>query len=83
MLQHEAQDILTSNSQNVKHSVPFDPAGYSGSKRSESKESEKRPMSGNSSPRHYSLPAIDDHRVIGCSSPVPYFVQEVSFPFKS
>lgn len=77
MLQQEAQDILTSNSQNVKHTVPFDPIAYSGSKRSESREAEKKgPVSGASSPRHYSLPAIDDHRVIGCSSPVPYFVQD-------
>lgn len=81
MLQQEAQDILTSNSQNVKHSVPFDPAGYSGSRRSssENREQEKvQPVSGASSPRHYSLPAIDDHRIINCSSPVPYFVQDVN-----
>lgn len=80
MLQQEAQDMLTSNSQNVKHSVPFDPAAYSGSKRTETKDSVKQTaaLSGASSPRHYSLPAIDDHQIIGCSSPLPYFVQDVN-----
>nr|CAH7716424.1 unnamed protein product [Callosobruchus chinensis] len=39
MLQHEAQSLLTSNAQNVKQTVPFDPIGYS-SRRSE-KDCEK------------------------------------------
>lgn len=86
MVQHEAQDILTSNSQNVKHSVPFDPAGYSGSKRTrDNKQSDivNPAMSGTSSPRHYSLPAIDDHRIVDCSSPVPLFLQDVNAMYYS
>lgn len=78
ILQQEAQDMLTSNSQKVKHTVPFDPVAYSGSKRAEEKEKPTTPLSGASSPRHYSLPAIDDHRIIGNSSPIPYFVQDVN-----
>lgn len=82
MLQQEAQDILTSNSQNIKHNVPFNPIGFSGSKRVIDSPTlrgvqENGPTSCTSSPRHFSLPAIDDHRIITCSSPVPYFVQEV------
>ncbi|XP_065157950.1 uncharacterized protein [Atheta coriaria] len=84
MLQHEAQDILTGNSQNIKHDVPFNPQGFSGSKRTE-KENEKitsnsipHPVSNTSSPRHFSLPAIDDHRILTSSSPVPYFVQDMN-----
>lgn len=30
MTPQEAQDLLTSNSQNVKHKLPFDPVGYTG-----------------------------------------------------
>nr|CAH7716425.1 unnamed protein product [Callosobruchus chinensis] len=85
MLQHEAQSLLTSNAQNVKQTVPFDPIGYS-SRRSEKdcEKEEKRedlaqplPNPGGS-PRHYSLPSIDDPRIIQCSSPVPYFLQDVN-----
>ncbi|VEN34063.1 unnamed protein product, partial [Callosobruchus maculatus] len=85
MLQHEAQSLLTSNAQNVKQTVPFDPVGYS-SRRSEKdcEKEEKRedlaqpqPNPGGS-PRHYSLPSIDDPRIIQCSSPVPYFLQDVN-----
>lgn len=85
MLQQEAQDMLTSNSQNVKHTVPFDPVLHSRSKRTEPKDDEKvaAPLSGTSSPRHYSLPAIDDHRIIGCSSPLPYFIQDVNTVYYS
>lgn len=80
MLQQEAQNMLISNSQNVKHTVPFDPVTYSGSKRVEKEDSEKPAahVSGASSPRHYSLPAIDDHRIIGNTSPLPYYVQDVN-----
>jgi len=34
MLPSEAQDLLLGHSQNVKHSVPFDPVGYEGSRAS-------------------------------------------------
>lgn len=71
--------MLTSNSQNVKHTVPFDPVAYAGSKRTEPQEnpSGAAHLSGASSPRHYSLPAIDDHRIIGNSSPLPpYYLQQ-------
>lgn len=34
MLPSEAQDLLLGHSQNVKHSLPFDPAAYEGSKSS-------------------------------------------------
>lgn len=81
MLQHEAQSLLTSNAQNVKQKVPFDPLGYSGSKGIEchNKEQDKiPPISNSGSPRHYSLPSIDDPRILTCSSPVPYFLQDVN-----
>lgn len=78
--QQEAQDMLTSNSQNVKQIVPFDPSRSVTSKRNDHHREEKgsvhAPPSNTSSPRHYSLPAIDDHRVIGCSSPLPYLLQD-------
>lgn len=79
MTQQEAQDMLTKNSQSVKQVVPFDPLKSIISKKHEHKEdrgSAKAPQSNNSSPRHYSLPAIDDPRVIGCSSPLPYLLQD-------
>ncbi|KAI4462812.1 sulfurtransferase-related [Holotrichia oblita] len=78
MLPHEAQSILTSNAQNVKHTVPFDPRNSCTMKRSDSaKDGDKSgAKSNNSSPRHYSLSAMDDPRLITCSSPLPYFVQD-------
>ncbi|RZC42997.1 uncharacterized protein BDFB_005852, partial [Asbolus verrucosus] len=84
MLQHEAQNILTSNAQNIKQKVPFDPISYSGSKRTEchnkdcDKATNNPPVSNSGSPRHYSLPSIDDPRILTCSSPVPYFLQDVN-----
>lgn len=79
MTPQEAQDMFATNSQAVKQVVPFDPAKVSSFKRRDNKDSVcLTPVSSTSSPRHYSLPAIDDHRIIGCSSPVPYFVQEVN-----
>ncbi|XP_064215241.1 uncharacterized protein LOC658498 isoform X2 [Tribolium castaneum] len=80
MLQHEAQNILTSNAQNIKQKVPFDPVTYSGSKRSENsdKTPTPHPVSNSGSPRHFSLPSIDDPRILTCSSPVPYFLQDVN-----
>ncbi|XP_022913298.2 uncharacterized protein [Onthophagus taurus] len=81
MLPHEAQDILTSNSQNIKHTVPFDPRN-SGALKKGDKDDKGTVKSTNSSPRHYSLPAIDDHRIIG-SSPVPYYVPEVNAVYYS
>jgi hypothetical protein len=84
MLQHEAQNILTSNAQNIKQKVPFDPVSYSGSKRTECHRKDQDhaannpPVSNSGSPRHFSLPSIDDPRILTCSSPVPYFLQDVN-----
>ncbi|KAB0799551.1 hypothetical protein PPYR_07431 [Photinus pyralis] len=73
MLPQEAQELLTANSQNVKHNLPFDPMQYSGSKRQEKQS--YSPISGLQT-RHYSLSAIDDSRINGSLSPLPYYVPE-------
>ncbi|XP_072386155.1 uncharacterized protein [Diabrotica undecimpunctata] len=87
MLQHEAQSMLTSNAQNVKQKVPFDPLNNLLSRKHEKeKERDKEKdyssptlhMPPNGSPRHYSLPSIDDPKILTCSSPVPYFLQDVN-----
>lgn len=82
MLQHEAQNILTSNAQNIKQKVPFDPISYTGSKRADSKEYEEikiHPVGSSSgSPRHFSFPSINDPKILTCSSPVPCFLQDVN-----
>ncbi|KAJ8971596.1 hypothetical protein NQ314_000621, partial [Rhamnusium bicolor] len=85
MLQHEAQSLLTSNAQNVKQKVPFDPLNYLNSKkvdrdreRDVEKHSNVPPANPGGSPRHYSLPSIDDPKLLTCSSPVPYFLQDVN-----
>lgn len=84
MLPQEAQDLLTTNAQNVKHNLPFDPMGYLGSKRNDKKEEKicvNPALSPGMTSRHYSLPGIDDPRLNGCPlSPVPYFIPE---PFQS
>lgn len=57
MLPMEAQELLLGNSANVKHAVPFDPAMFlSGRKSVGSGGSSPVPSS---SPRHFSLSAID------------------------
>lgn len=82
LLQHEAQSLLTSNAQNVKQKVPFDPLGISSKKSDSSSKDEKtyitQPVSNCGSPRHYSLPSIDDPKVLTSSSPVPYFLHDVN-----
>ncbi|XP_060531194.1 uncharacterized protein LOC132704897 isoform X2 [Cylas formicarius] len=88
MLQHEAQSLLTSNAQNVKQKVPFDPSFCSNGRKTERYEENPQqqtstPRTHNlsncgESPRHYSLPSIDDPRILTCSSPVPYFLQDVN-----
>lgn len=85
MLQHEAQSLLTSNAQNVKQKVPFDPLNYIISRKVDKdgqKELERTAsmpiLNPGSPPRHYSLPSIDDPHVLTCSSPVPYFLQDVN-----
>lgn len=83
MTQQEAQGILTGNYQNIKSTVPFDPTKASSLKKRDKESASITPVSNTSSPRHYSLPAIDDHRIIGCSSPVPYFVQDVNTVYYS
>ncbi|XP_076273257.1 uncharacterized protein LOC143204552 isoform X2 [Rhynchophorus ferrugineus] len=87
MLQHEAQALLISNAQNVKQKVPFDPGSNLNSKKSEKHSEEHQHAStahphnlsnSGGSPRHYSLPSIDDPKILTCSSPVPYFLQDVN-----
>ncbi|KAK5644216.1 hypothetical protein RI129_008061 [Pyrocoelia pectoralis] len=77
MLPQEAQELLTANSQNVKHSLPFDPMHYSGSKRHNNKQGKQSfsPMSGLQA-RHYSLTAIDDPHIDRSASPLPYYVPD-------
>ncbi|KAJ8947704.1 hypothetical protein NQ318_001543, partial [Aromia moschata] len=87
MLQHEAQSLLTSNAQNVKQKVPFDPLTYLSAKKPDSDKDKDKDTEKNSgtpvhnpcgSPRHFSLPSIDDPKILTCSSPVPYFLQDVN-----
>ncbi|XP_066254164.1 uncharacterized protein [Euwallacea similis] len=86
MLQHEAQSLLTSNAQNVKQKAPFDPGSYMTSKKTDKSEDNPQKTStsgipqasGAGSPRHYSLPSLDDPKILTCSSPVPYFLQDVN-----
>lgn len=84
MLQHEAQSLLTSNAQNVKQKVPFDPINYIISRKlnkdgqKELERTASMPILNPGSPRHYSLPSIDDPQILTCSSPVPYFLQDVN-----
>lgn len=88
MMPHEAQSLLTSNAQNVKQKVPFAPGASNGSKKGEkhtdehqhvvSQSHHSHNLSSGGSPRHYSLPSIDDPKVLTCSSPVPYFLQDVN-----
>ncbi|KAF5304557.1 hypothetical protein FQA39_LY09608 [Lamprigera yunnana] len=75
MLPQEAQELLTTNSQNVKHSLPFDPVRYTGSKRTNREQKYSAPSSGGLQTRHYSLPIIDDN-TNGSVSPLPYYVTE-------
>ncbi|KAL3265952.1 hypothetical protein HHI36_010140, partial [Cryptolaemus montrouzieri] len=79
MLQQEAQDLLTSNAQNVKQNVPFDPS--SNFRPPSTKEENPQPFNlqpANNSPRHYSFPSIEDPNILTCSSPVPYFLRDVN-----
>ncbi|XP_045480005.1 uncharacterized protein LOC123684683 [Harmonia axyridis] len=80
MLQQEAQDLLTSNAQNVKQNVPFDPsANFKQSPgREDQSQCSKVPTASNGSPRHYSFPSIEDPNLLTCSSPVPYFLRDVN-----
>lgn len=76
VLPSEAQDLLLGNSQNVKQDVPFDPV--TSSRRSFIENdiemiSISAPLSSNnSSPRHFSLSAIDDQRVREPLSPMQF-----------
>lgn len=81
MLQHEAQSLLTSNAQNVKQNVPFDPCYHNRSKSSSkenSPQSVKVTPTNQGSPRHYSYPSIEDPKLLTCTSPVPYFLRDVN-----
>lgn len=66
MLPKEAHDLLLGRSGNVKHIVPFDPSGYTGARKSlhfSRSSNISSPIFG-SSPRHFSLSAIDDCQVL-------------------
>lgn len=78
VLPSEAQDLLLGNSQNVKQDVPFDPVTSSRRSFIDSNDIEmisiSAPLSSNnSSPRHFSLSSLDDHRVKETLSPLPQF----------
>ncbi|KAL1509146.1 hypothetical protein ABEB36_003931 [Hypothenemus hampei] len=91
MLQHEAQALLTSNAQTVKQKVPFDPSAHITAVKKTDRHVDENPLinhpvsmgapvvqPGSGSPRHYSLPSLDDPKILTCSSPVPYFLQDVN-----
>lgn len=62
MLPKEAHELLLGRSANVKHIVPFDPSGFTGARKSlhlTRSSITSSPILG-SSPRHFSLSAIDD-----------------------
>lgn len=92
MLQHEAQALLTSNAQTVKQKVPFDPGSYMTPRKTDKHSNDENAQTSTSipqtanlpcsssggSPRHYSLPSLDDPKILTCSFPVPYFLQDVN-----
>lgn len=82
ILPSEAQDLLLGNSQKVKQEVPFDPVTSSRRSFIEGNDIEmisiSAPLSSNnSSPRHFSLSALDDHRLIDNNHP-PQFNYDFS-----
>lgn len=80
MLPKEAHDLLLGRSANVKHIVPFDPSGYTGARKSlySSRSSiTSSPILG-SSPRHFSLSAIDDCHVFRLKQKQKFYTRESS-----
>lgn len=80
MLPKEAHDLLLGRSGNVKHIVPFDPSGYTGARKSlnlSRSSITSSPILG-SSPRHFSLSAIDDCHVFRLKQKQKYFSRESS-----
>ncbi|KAL0879353.1 hypothetical protein ABMA27_003123 [Loxostege sticticalis] len=80
MLPKEAHDLLLGRSGNVKHIVPFDPSGYTGARKSlhVSRSSiTSSPILG-SSPRHFSLSAIDDCQIFRLKQKNKFYSRESS-----
>lgn len=80
MLPKEAHDLLLGRSANVKHIVPFDPSGYTGARKSllvSRSCISSSPILG-SSPRHFSLSAIDDCQIFRLKQKQKFFSRESS-----
>ncbi|XP_028172811.1 uncharacterized protein LOC114361819 isoform X1 [Ostrinia furnacalis] len=80
MLPKEAHDLLLGRSANVKHIVPFDPSGYTGARKSLyiSRSSITSSPTLGSSPRHFSLSAIDDCQIFRLKQKQKFFSRESS-----
>ncbi|CAG9571672.1 unnamed protein product [Danaus chrysippus] len=80
MLPKEAHDLLLGKSANVKHIVPFDPVGYTGTRKSlnNSRSSNtSSPVLGTTS-RHFSLSAIDDCHLLKLKQRQKFYSRESS-----
>ncbi|KAI8441053.1 hypothetical protein MSG28_009321, partial [Choristoneura fumiferana] len=80
MLPKEAHDLLLGRSANVKHIVPFDPSGYTGARKSlhfTRSNITSSPTLG-SSPRHFSLSAIDDCQIFRLKQKQKFYSRESS-----
>lgn len=80
MLPKEAHELLLGRSGNVKHIVPFDPSGYTGARKSlhySRANVTSSPILG-SSPRHFSLSAIDDCQIFRKKDKQKFFTRESS-----
>lgn len=80
MLPKEAHELLLGRSGNVKHIVPFDPSGYTGARKSlhfSRANITSSPILG-SSPRHFSLSAIDDCQMFRLKQKQKLFARESS-----
>lgn len=80
MLPKEAHDLLLGRSANVKHIVPFDPSGFTGARKSlniSRSSITSSPILG-SSPRHFSLSAIDDCQIFRLKQKQKFYSRESS-----
>ncbi|KAM3966077.1 uncharacterized protein ACR2FA_012947 [Aphomia sociella] len=80
MLPKEAHELLLGRSVNVKHIVPFDPSGYTGARKSlyiSRSSITSSPVLG-SSPRHFSLSAIDDCQIFRLKQKQKFYSRESS-----
>ncbi|GBP77900.1 tRNA-cytidine(32) 2-sulfurtransferase [Eumeta japonica] len=80
MLPKEAHDLLLGKSANVKHIVPFDPSGYTGARKSlisSRSNITSSPIFG-SSPRHFSLSALDDCQILRLKQKPIFYSRESS-----